>query len=114
MGINIVYTSEDNKFKPFNLYFEPHNSENNATGHSTLKLVNKDLALEIHLENNDSEFIINQKIQRDIMLSYEKIVIEYDDSKQIFRTLKKVKTNLENLVNKWLGYRNIVNQNRIL
>jgi len=32
-------------------------------------------------------------------LSYEKIVIEYDDSKQIFRTLKKVKANLENLVN---------------
>jgi len=99
MGINIVYTSEDNKFKPFNLYFEPHISENNATSHSTLKLVNKDLALEIYLENNDSEFIINQKIQHDLMLSYEKIVIEYDDSKQIFRTLKKVKTNLENLVN---------------
>jgi len=99
MGINIVYTSEDNKFKPFNLYFEPHNSENNTTGHSILKLVNKDLALEIYLENNDSEFIINQKIQHDLMLSYEKIVIEYDDSKQIFRTLKKVKANLENLVN---------------
>ena len=99
MGINIVYTSEDNKFKPFNLYFEPHISENNSIGHSTLKLVNKDLALEIYLENNDSEFIINQKIQRDLLLSYEKIVIEYDDSKQIFRTLKKVKTNLENLVN---------------
>ena len=100
MGINIVYTSEDNKFKQFNLYFEPHNSENNTAGHSTLKLVNKDLALEIYLENNDSEFIINQKIQRDLILSYEKIVTEYDDSKQIFRTLKKVKTNLENLFNK--------------
>ena len=99
MGINIVYTSEDNKFKPFNLYFEPHISENNATSLSTLKLVNKDLALEIYLENNDNELTINQKIQRDLMLSYEKIVIEYDDSKQIFRTLKKVKTNLENLVN---------------
>jgi len=100
MGINIVYTSEDNKFKPFNLYFEPYISESNAASHSTLKLVNKDLALEIYLENNDSEFIINQKIQRDLILSYEKIVTEYDDSKQIFRTLKKVKTNLENLVNK--------------
>jgi hypothetical protein len=31
-------------------------------------------------------------------------VIEYDDSKQIFRTLKKVKANLENLVNPWLEY----------
>jgi hypothetical protein len=31
-------------------------------------------------------------------------VIEYDDSKQIFRTLKKVKANLENLVNQWLEY----------
>ncbi len=99
MGINIVYTSEDNKFKPFNLYFEPYVSESNATNHSTLKLVNKDLALEIYLENNDNELIINQKIQRDLMLSYEKIVIEYDDRKQIFRTLKKVKANLENLVN---------------
>jgi hypothetical protein len=99
MGINIVYTSEDNKFKPFNLYFEPYVSDSNAPNHSTLKLVNKDLALEIYLENNDDELIINQKIQHDLMLSYEKIVIEYDDSKQIFRTLKKVKTNLENLVN---------------
>jgi hypothetical protein len=99
MGINIVYTSEDNKFKPFNLYFEPYVSDSNAPNHSTLKLVNKDLALEICLENNDDELIINQKIQHDLMLSYEKIVIEYDDSKQIFRTLKKVKTNLENLVN---------------
>jgi hypothetical protein len=99
MGINIVYTSEDNKFKPFNLYFEPYVSDSNAPNHSTLKLVNKDLALEIYLENNDDELIINQKIQHDLMLSYKKIVIEYDDSKQIFRTLKKVKTNLENLVN---------------
>jgi hypothetical protein len=99
MGINIVYTSEDNKFKPFNLYFEPYVSDSNAPNHSSLKLVNKDLALEIYLENNDDELIINQKIQHDLMLSYEKIVIEYDDSKQIFRTLKKVKTNLENLVN---------------
>jgi hypothetical protein len=56
------------------------------------------------LENNYSVLIINKKIQRDLMLSYEKIVIEYDDSKQIFRTLKKVKANLENLVNPWLGY----------
>jgi hypothetical protein len=99
MGINIVYTSEDNKFKPFNLYFEPYVSDSNAPNHSTLKLVNKDLALEIYLENNDDELIINQKIQHDLILSYEKIVIEYDDSKQIFRTLKKVKTNLEKLVN---------------
>ncbi len=99
MGINIVYTSEDNKFKPFNLYFEPYNSESNVPNNSTMKLVNKDLALEIYLENNDNELIINQKIQRDLMLSYEKIVIEYDDNKQIFRTLKKVKANLENLVN---------------
>jgi hypothetical protein len=99
MGINIVYTSEDNKFKPFNLYFEPYVSDSNAPNHSSLKLVNKDLALEIYLENNDDELIINQKIQHDLMLSYEKIVIEYDDSKQIFRTLKKVKTNLEKLVN---------------
>ena len=100
MGINIVYTSEDNKFKPFNLYFEPYISEGNPPNHPTVKLVNKDLALEIYLENNDDEPIINQKIQRDLILSYEKIVTEYDDSKQIFRTLKKVKTNLENLVNK--------------
>jgi hypothetical protein len=99
MGINIVYTSEDNKFKPFNLYFEPYVSDSNAPNHSSLKLVNKDLALEIYLENNDDELIINQKIQHDLILSYEKIVIEYDDSKQIFRTLKKVKTNLEKLVN---------------
>ena len=98
MGLTLLYTSDDNKFKPFNLYFEPYVSDN-VSHQDCIKLVNKDLGLEIYLESNDDEISINQKIQNDLKLSYEKIVTEYDDSKQIFRTLKKIKGNLENLVN---------------
>jgi hypothetical protein len=99
MGINIVYTSDDNKFKPFNLHFEPYISDNSNFNPSTLKLVNKDLGVEIFLESGDSEITINQKIQDDLNLSYKKIVDDFDDNKQIFRSLKKIKVNLEQLVN---------------
>ena len=99
LGITILYTSDDNKFKPFNLYFEPYVSDNVVDHRSSVKLVNRDLGIEVYLENNDNENSINQKIQDDLELSYKKIVTEYDDSKQIFRTLKKIKGNLENLVN---------------
>lgn len=99
MGINIVYTSDDNKFKPFNLYFEPYITDNSNFDRSTLKLVNKDLGLEIFLESGDNDMAINQKIQNDLDLSYKKIVGEFDDKKQIFRSLKKIKVNLENLIN---------------
>ena len=99
MGITILYTSDDNKFKPFNLYFEPFISDNIDDHNSIMKLVNRDLGLEIHLESNDNENSINKKIKEDLELSYKKIVTDYDDSKQIFRTLKKIKGNLENLSN---------------
>ncbi|VFJ14035.1 conserved protein of unknown function [Candidatus Nitrosocosmicus franklandus] len=99
MGISIIYTSDDKKFKPFNLYFEPSMSANIVGHRSSVKLVNKDLGIEIYLENNDNEKSVNQKIQDDLELSYKKIVSEYDDSKQIFRTLKKIKGNLEKLNN---------------
>ena len=97
MGITILYTSDDSKFKPFNLYFEPYISDNVDDHHSIMKLVNRDLGLEIHLERNDNENSINKKIKEDLELSYKKIVTDYDDSKQIFRTLKKIKGNLEKL-----------------
>ena len=97
MGITILYTSDDNKFKPFNLYFEPFISDNIDDHNSIMKLVNRDLGLEIHLESNDNENSINKKIKEDLELSYKKIVTDYDDSKQIFRTLKKIKDNLEKL-----------------
>lgn len=97
MGITILYTSDDNKFKPFNLYFEPYISDNVDNHNSIMKLVNRDLGLEIHLESNDNENSINKKIKEDLELSYKKIVTDYDDSKQIFRTLKKIKGNLEKL-----------------
>ena len=99
MGITILYTSDDNKFKPFNLYFEPFISDNIDDHNSIMKLVNRDLGLEIHLESNDNENSINKKIKEDLELSYKKIVTDYDDSKQIFRTLKKIKGNLEKLSN---------------
>lgn len=99
MGISILYTSNDNKFKPFNLYVEPSISDNTVDHRSHVKLVNRDLGIEVYLENNDNENSINQKIQDDLELSYKKIVSDYDDSKQIFRTLKRIKGNLEKLRN---------------
>lgn len=99
MGITILYTSNDNKFKPFNLYVEPSISDNTVDHRSHVKLVNRDLGIEVYLENNDNENSINQKIQDDLELSYKKIVSDYDDSKQIFRTLKRIKGNLEKLRN---------------
>lgn len=99
LGISILYTSNDNKFKPFNLYVEPSISDNTVDHRSHVKLVNRDLGIEVYLENNDNENSINQKIQDDLELSYKKIVSDYDDSKQIFRTLKRIKGNLEKLRN---------------
>ena len=99
LGITILYTSDDNKFKPFNLYFEPSISDNAVDHRFSVKLVNKDLGIEVYLENNDNENSINQKIKVDLELSYKKIVTDYDDSKQIFRTLKKIRGNLEKLCN---------------
>lgn len=99
MGITILYTSNDNKFKPFNLYVEPSISDNTVDHRSHVKLVNRDLGIEVYLENNDNENSINQKIQDDLELSYKKIVSDYDDSKQIFRKLKRIKGNLEKLRN---------------
>jgi hypothetical protein len=99
MGINIVYTSDDNKFKPFSLHLEPYITDNSNFDRSTLKLVNKDLGLEIFLESGDNEITINQKIRDDLDLSYKKIVDDFDDNKQIFRSLKKIKVNLEQLIN---------------
>lgn len=99
MGINIVYTPDDIKFKPFNLYFEPSVTDNVNLNHQSFKLVNKDLGLEILVESGDNEITINQKIIIDLHMTYKKIVDEFDDSKQIFRSLKKIKTNLENLLN---------------
>jgi hypothetical protein len=99
LGITILYTSNDNKFKPFNLYVEPSISDNTVDHRSHVKLVNRDLGIEVYLENNDNENSINQKIQDDLELSYKKIVSDYDDSKQIFRTLKRIKGNLEKLRN---------------
>jgi hypothetical protein len=99
LGITILYTSNDNKFKPFNLYVEPSISDNAVDHRSNVKLVNRDLGIEVYLENNDNENSINQKIQDDLELSYKKIVSDYDDSKQIFHTLKRIKGNLEKLRN---------------
>lgn len=99
MGINIVFTSEDSKFKPFNLYFEPYIPDDTNVSRSTFKLVNKDLGLEIYLANSDNETIINQKIQNDLDLSFKKIVKEFDDDKLIFQSLKKIRANLESLAN---------------
>ncbi|HXS59882.1 MAG TPA: hypothetical protein VN703_03610 [Candidatus Sulfopaludibacter sp.] len=96
MGFEIIYTPEDNTFKSFKLYVEVESKENNEC--FKVKLVNPSLGLEsISIGLNDNNETINTKIEKDLKLTWNKIVEEYDDSKLIFRKLEKIKNNLKDL-----------------
>jgi hypothetical protein len=96
MGLEINYTPEDNTFKSFKLYLEVEAKENN--GYFKVKLVNHSLGLEsVSIELNDNNETVNNKIEKDLQLSWNKIVEEFDDDKLIFRKLEKVKNNLKDL-----------------
>lgn len=103
MTLELKYYPEDKTFSPFNLFIEilsldtpdyvKHLSENKYE----IKLVNKDLAIEVKLESRDNHITIEKKIEKELMNSWKKIVEDYDDSKLIFRSLKKIKKNLEDI-----------------
>ncbi|MDQ6723027.1 MAG: hypothetical protein M3Z01_02000 [Thermoproteota archaeon] len=96
MGFEIIYTPEDNTFKSFKLYIEVEAEEKNE--YFKVKLVNHSLGLEsTSISLNDNAETINNKIEKDLQISWTKIVEEYDDSKLIFRKLEKVKNNLKAL-----------------
>ncbi|MGN6629532.1 MAG: hypothetical protein ACTHKJ_06595, partial [Candidatus Nitrosocosmicus sp.] len=75
---------------------ETESNENNEG--FKVKLVNHSLGLESTIiEFDDNAESIAKKIEKDLQLSWTKIVEEYDDSKLIFKKLEKMKNNLINL-----------------
>lgn len=96
MGLEIIYNPKDDSFKSFRLYIETESNENNEG--FNVKLVNHSLGLESTIiEFDDNVESIDKKIEKDLQLSWTKIVEEYDDSKLIFKKLEKMKNNLINL-----------------
>ncbi|MGN6629553.1 MAG: hypothetical protein ACTHKJ_06700 [Candidatus Nitrosocosmicus sp.] len=94
--MEIIYNPKDDSFKSFRLYIETESNENNEG--FKVKLVNHSLGLEsIIIEFDDNAESIDKKIQKDLQLSWTKIVEEYDDSRLIFKKLEKIKNNLINL-----------------
>jgi hypothetical protein len=96
MGLEIIYNPKDDSFKSFRLFIETESSENKDG--FKVKLVNHSLGLESTIiEFDDNAESIDKKIEKDLQLSWTKIVEEYDDSKMIFKKLEKIKNNLINL-----------------
>lgn len=96
MGLEIIYNPKDDSFKSFRLYIETESNENNEG--FKVKLVNHSLGLESTIiEFDDNAESLDKKIEKDLQLSWTKIVEEYDDSKLIFKKLEKIKNNLINL-----------------
>jgi hypothetical protein len=96
MGLEIVYNPIDNSFKSFPLYIETESNENDDG--FKVKLVNHSLGLESTIiEFDDNAESIGDKIEKDLQLSWSKIVEDYDNSKLIFKKLEKIKNNLVNL-----------------
>ncbi|MGN6560361.1 MAG: hypothetical protein ACTHJ2_07540 [Candidatus Nitrosocosmicus sp.] len=94
--MEIIYNPKDDSFKSFRLYIETESNENNEG--FKVKLVNHSLGLESTIiEFDDNADSIDKKIEKDLQLSWTKIVEEYDDSKLIFKKLEKMKNNLINL-----------------
>ncbi|MGN6822151.1 MAG: hypothetical protein ACTHJ7_05185 [Candidatus Nitrosocosmicus sp.] len=94
--MEIIYNPKDDSFKSFKLYIETESNENNEG--FKVKLVNHSLGLESTIiEFDDNAESIDKKIEKDLQLSWTKIVEEYDDSKLIFKKLEKMKNNLINL-----------------
>ncbi|MGN6350547.1 MAG: hypothetical protein ACTHL3_03690 [Candidatus Nitrosocosmicus sp.] len=94
--MEIIYNPKDDSFKSFRLYIETESNENNEG--FKVKLVNHSLGLESTIiEFDDNAESIDKKIEKDLQLSWTKIVEEYDDSKLIFKKLEKMKNNLINL-----------------
>ena len=96
MGLEIIYSPKDSSFNSFRLFIETESRENNAG--FKVKLVNHSLGLEsVCIDCDDDAESVGNKIEKDLQLSWAKIVEEYDDSKLIFNKLEKIKNNLINL-----------------
>jgi hypothetical protein len=84
----LMFYPTDNSFKPFrmNLEFWDH----------LPVLTNNDLGIAVRIEENEE---VCQNIEQELKSSWKKIVEEYDESKLIFKKLKKIRKNLLELKN---------------
>ncbi|MDQ4072763.1 MAG: hypothetical protein M3162_00525 [Thermoproteota archaeon] len=84
----LMFYPKDDNFKPFrmNLEFWDHRPV----------LTNNDLGIAVHIEEGEE---VCQRIEQELTLSWKKIVEEYDESKLIFKKLKRIHKNLLELKN---------------
>jgi len=78
-----MYYPKDVSFKPFKIYIE-------YLDHHPM-LTNNELGIAVHIDENVD---VCDRIEQELKLSWQKIVEEYDESKLIFKKLKKVRNNL--------------------
>ena len=84
----LTFQPKDEKFKSFKIDIEYWDNKP--------VIVNNDLGIAVRLEKNTN---VDEKLEEEINTSWHKIVEEYDESKLIFKKLKKIRNNLIELKN---------------
>ena len=82
----LMYYPKDASFKPFRINLE-------YLDHQPM-LTNNELGIAVRIDENVD---VCDTIEQELKLSWQKIVDEYDESKLIFKKLKKVRNNLMEL-----------------
>ena len=82
----LTFQPKDEKFKSFTVDIEYWDNQP--------VMVNNDLGIAVRLEENTN---VNEKLEKELNTSWHKIVEEYDESKLIFKKLKKIRNNLMEL-----------------
>jgi hypothetical protein len=80
----LMYHPKDDRFNPFRLDIE-------YWDHRPV-LTNNGLGITVQIDENVVD--LSERIEQDLKLSWQKVVEEYDESKLIFKNLKKVRDNL--------------------
>lgn len=81
-----MYYPKDVSFKPFKINIEYLDQQP--------MLTNNELGISVRIDENVD---LCERIEQELKLSWQKIVDEYDESKLIFKKLKKVRNNLMEL-----------------
>src|SRR4051794_19736979 len=83
-AIMLMYHPKDDSFNPFRMDIE-------YWDHRPV-LTNNGLGITVQIDENVVD--LSERIEQDLKLSWQKVVEEYDESKLIFKNLKKVRDNL--------------------
>ena len=82
--IMLMYHPKDDRFNPFRLDIE-------YWDHRPV-LTNNGLGISVQIDENVVD--LSERIEQYLKLSWQKVVEEYDESRLIFKNLKKVRENL--------------------